>query len=113
MIQNQRERTARCTKLAEVSALPNRLPQLAVPKVAPASSPERDCYWGEQIDVSSVIGREPELQQLEQWLGVNNGEGEQSQMPCRLISIVGMGGMGKTSIAAKLTQKLAASDGIS
>jgi hypothetical protein len=30
--------------------------------------PDRDCYWGEQIDVSTFRGRENELQQLEQWL---------------------------------------------
>ncbi|AFY93242.1 NB-ARC domain-containing protein [Chamaesiphon minutus] len=75
--------------------------------VSSASPPDRDCYWGEQIDVSSVIGRENELQQLEIWLD-DNSEVNPFEPRCRLISIVGMGGMGKTSIAAKLTQKLAA-----
>jgi WD40 repeat protein len=83
----------------------DRSPQLAMREVPSASPPERDCYWGERIDVSNVIGRETELQQLECWLDDNS-----SLLPsgCRLISIVGMGGMGKTSLAAKLTQKLAA-----
>jgi WD40 repeat protein len=81
-------------------------PKLAVPEVTPASPPDRDCYWGERIDVSSVIGRETELQQLERWLE-GNSEGNALQSRCRLISIVGMGGMGKTSLAAKLAQKLA------
>ncbi|PSB57821.1 NB-ARC domain-containing protein [Chamaesiphon polymorphus] len=85
-----------------------RAPQLAVPELVPASPPERDCYWGEKIDVSSVIGRETELQQLEMWLA-GNSEVNSLQPRCRLISIVGMGGMGKTSLAALLTQKLAAS----
>jgi hypothetical protein len=69
---------------------------------------QRDCYWGERIDVSSFRGREIELQQLERWLD-GNSQGDPIQSRCRLISIVGMGGMGKTSLAAKLTQKLAAS----
>jgi WD40 repeat protein len=86
----------------------DRLPRAAVTKVIPASPPNRDCYWGERIDISSVIGRENELQQLERWLGVNS-QGDLVGMPCRLISIVGMGGMGKTSLAAKIAQKLAAS----
>ncbi|AFY93309.1 eIF2A-related protein [Chamaesiphon minutus] len=85
----------------------DRSPKLAMPEVTPASPPDRDCYWGEQIDVSSVIGRENELQQLARWLD-DNSDVNPLEPRCRLISIVGMGGMGKTSIAAKLTQKLAA-----
>ncbi len=85
----------------------DRSPQLAVPEVTNTLPPDRDCYWGEQIDVSSVIGRENELQQLKRWLD-DTSEVNSLEPRCRLISIVGMGGMGKTSIAAKLTQKLAA-----
>ncbi|WP_310411649.1 NB-ARC domain-containing protein, partial [Chamaesiphon sp. OTE_8_metabat_110] len=106
VLRRHRDRTARCTELVEVSALPNRMPKLAVPEVTPASPLERDCYWGDRIDVSTFRGRETELQQLERWLGVDC-EGNRIGIPCRLISIVGMGGMGKTSLAAKLTQKLA------
>ncbi len=99
------------------SALPNRSrsvpfeesPQLAVPEVTQTSPPDRDCYWGEKVDVSTFRGRETELQQLERWLD-ENSEGNSRQSRCRLISIVGMGGMGKTSLAAKLTQKLASAN---
>jgi WD40 repeat protein/SpoVK/Ycf46/Vps4 family AAA+-type ATPase len=62
-------------------------------------------YWGERIDVSAFWGRETELRLLEQWLA-GNSEGEQIHPRCRLVSLVGMGGMGKTALAAKLTEQL-------
>ncbi len=61
-------------------------------------------YWGERIDVSSFRGREIELRLLEQWI-TGNTEDEQIH-PCRLLSLVGMGGIGKTVLAAKLTEHL-------
>lgn len=49
--------------------------------------------WGEAIDVSAFYGRIDELAKLEQWI-LNDR--------CRLITILGMGGIGKTANAAKL-----------
>ncbi len=49
--------------------------------------------WGEVADVSTFYGRGAELAQLEQWI---------EQDGCRLVAILGMGGIGKTAIAAKL-----------
>ena len=66
-------------------------PQPAVLEVT-LSVPNRDCYWGERIDVSSVIGRKNELQQLERWLN-GNSEIHPIEPRCRLISILGMGGI--------------------
>ncbi|NKB18562.1 MAG: NACHT domain-containing protein, partial [Pseudanabaena sp. CRU_2_10] len=54
-------------------------------------------YWGEIIDVSSFYGRSTELMQLQQWVVGDR---------CRLVSVVGMGGMGKTTLAAKLAAQL-------
>ncbi|XGV94747.1 MAG: AAA family ATPase [Leptolyngbya sp. BL-A-14] len=51
----------------------------------------------EAIDVSTFYGRETELAQLKQWI-LNDR--------CRLVIILGMGGMGKTALSVKLAQAL-------
>ncbi len=53
--------------------------------------------WGEAIDVSIFYGRQSELTKLEQWIAWNR---------CRLVSVHGFGGIGKTTFAIKLAQKL-------
>ncbi|MBD2345278.1 WD40 repeat domain-containing protein [Anabaena subtropica] len=53
--------------------------------------------WGEAIDVSFFYGRQQELTELQQWI---------VEEKCRLIGLLGMGGMGKTSISVKLGQHL-------
>jgi len=62
---------------------------------APVSPPRVD--WGDAIDVSFFYGREPELAQLTEWIVVDR---------CRLIAVLGIGGMGKTSLSVKLAQRL-------
>lgn len=54
--------------------------------------------WGEAIDVSTFYGRTDEIATLEQWIVADR---------CRLITIIGMGGIGKTALSAKVTQQVA------
>ena len=53
--------------------------------------------WGEAVDVSQFYGRREELETLEKWIGEDH---------CRLIALVGMGGIGKTSLSVKIAQLL-------
>jgi signal recognition particle GTPase len=53
--------------------------------------------WGEAIDVSLFYGRTEELTTLEQWIVTDR---------CRLVTVLGMGGMGKTAIAAKVAAQV-------
>jgi WD40 repeat protein len=54
--------------------------------------------WGEAPDVSDFCGRAEQLALLEQWV---------IQDHCRLVAVIGMGGIGKTMLITKLTQQLA------
>lgn len=53
--------------------------------------------WGEAPDVTAFYGRVKELFTLKEWLGREN---------CRLVAILGMGGIGKTALSIKLAQQV-------
>lgn len=49
--------------------------------------------WGEAPDIPTFFGRETELKTLKQWIIKDR---------CRLIAIIGIGGIGKTAVSIKL-----------
>lgn len=67
------------------------------PPVEPTPSLPPAIDWGEAPDVALFYGRTEELATLEQWI-VNAG--------CRLVALLGMGGIGKTSLSVKLAQQI-------
>src|SRR2546426_6599712 len=62
----------------------------------PKPAPRVD--WGDALDVANFYDREQELATLSRWV-VQEG--------CRLVSVLGMGGMGKSALAVRAMQQLA------
>jgi WD40 repeat protein len=69
------------------------------PTLPPANQISRNSYqdWGDAPDVFGFVGRDDELATLEHWIITDR---------CRLVALLGMGGIGKTSLAAMLAKRL-------
>src|SRR6266516_5102285 len=64
---------------------------------APAGGGSR-VDWGDALDVPSFYGREQELAQLSQWV---------LQERCRVVSVLGLGGIGKSALVTSAMHQLA------
>jgi hypothetical protein len=71
--------------------------QKATQQIAKLQAIDSRINWGEAIDVSIFYGRIHELTKLKTWI---------VQDHCRIVTIIGMGGMGKTSFAIALAEKI-------
>jgi WD40 repeat protein len=60
----------------------------------PATTP---ISWGEAVDVTAFQGRAAELSLLQRWVVDDH---------CRLITLTGMGGIGKTALSVKLAEQV-------
>jgi WD40 repeat protein/transcriptional regulator with XRE-family HTH domain len=68
------------------------------PSVEPLPTPGLRVDWGDALVVPAFYGREEELALLSQWI---------VQDRCRVVSLLGMGGIGKSALAVKLIYQLA------
>ncbi|GAB4365842.1 MAG: NB-ARC domain-containing protein [Elainellaceae cyanobacterium] len=72
-------------------------PPRSAPVFAPSPVASLQIDWGEAIDISLFYGRASELEHVKQWVLRDR---------CRLVALLGMGGIGKTALSVKLADEI-------
>lgn len=75
------------------------------PTPSQSAPQERHRSLGEAPDVANFSGRLEELALLERWI-LGKSDTEEPAQCCRLVALLGMGGIGKTSLAAILVGRV-------
>lgn len=81
------------------SRIPQKLEKLGYKKTSYTHQQSRNKYqnWGEAIDIIHFYGREEEITKLKRWILVEK---------CRLLTLLGIGGIGKTSLSIELAKEV-------
>ena len=88
-----------------ITTKPIRQSSTPIPKRQPSKQSESQARslsqhyqdWGQAIDASTFYGRTAELATLTQWTVAGR---------CRLLALLGMGGIGKTALSVKLAEQI-------
>jgi len=91
---------ARTLALHTAAAIPAERAQAlgsAPPPAAQPAMPRAIIDWGEAMAVPTLYGRAGELQTLQHWV---------MEHRCRVVALVGIGGMGKSSLAITFAQRV-------
>jgi WD40 repeat protein len=76
--------------------------QDSVAAVEPPSRQQR-IDWGDAIDIPAFCGRQADIETLAQWI---LGNGTTAQPGCRMVALLGLGGIGKTALAIKVAEQV-------
>ncbi len=76
---------------------PPPLPPSSYPPLPTPYSPLPKQDWSDAVDVPIFLGRTQEINTLQQWIVEEN---------CRLIALLGMGGIGKTALSIKFAEHI-------